>query len=144
MREQVISVWKNGGMDALRTPRLVALRHQHQFPRLDSCKMWTVIFQTEGHVLPKRHNVKKYSEHEIQRQDLANLVILRLVHPKALIDEVRAYVHNRNPAIRSYSPSQICRAEERLGLWLKVTSTTSNEAYRLANLHKRNDYWGEA
>ena len=66
-----------------------------------------------------------------------------MVRPKAYIDEVRAYINNRNPAQRPYSPSQDVQAEQPLGLWLKVGSTTSNEAYRPANLQKRRAYWEE-
>ena len=74
-------------------------------------------------------------------QDLINLTIFRLIRPKAYIDEVRAYVHNRNPANPPYSRSQIHRAETRLGIWLKVGSTTSDMAYTPINLEKRRQYW---
>ena len=53
-------------------------------------------------------------------------------------------MHNRNPVNRPYSCSQICRAEDRLGISTKVASTISGEAYRPLNLYKRDVYWREA
>ena len=61
-----------------------------------------------------------FSEREINGVDLFNLTLFRLIRPKAYISEVIAYIHNMNPAIDPYSPSQVSRAEDRLGLWLKV------------------------
>ena len=46
--------------------------------------------------------------------------------------------------MRPYSRSQIVHAEQRLGLWLKVASSTSNEAYRPVNLARRTNYWRES
>ena len=144
----VLSIWQNngwdhGGIEALETPENNQLRAQHKFPHIDTCKRWIVIFKQEGHVLPKRHTGNNHSEREVQGIDLVNLALFRLICPKAYIDEVRAYVHNRNPANRPYSPSQIHRAEERIGIWTKVASSTSNEAYRPVNLNKRSDYWSK-
>jgi len=49
-----------------------------------------------------------------------------------------------NRAIDPYSPSQVSRAEDRLGLWLKVGSTTtSNQAHRPINKLKRQMYWND-
>jgi hypothetical protein len=49
-----------------------------------------------------------------------------------------------NPDDQPYSDSQISRAEQRSGLWLKVGSTTSDQAYHPINLLKRRNYWREA
>jgi hypothetical protein len=81
------------------------------------------------------------SEREVNGIDLINLALFRLVLPKAYIDEVQAYVHNCNPVNPPYSRSQIHRAEACLGLWQKVASSTSSEAYRPENIYKRNRYW---
>jgi hypothetical protein len=75
---------------------------------------------------------------------LFNLTLFRLIWPKAYICEVKAYINNMNPDNQTYSDSQISRAEQRLGLWLKVGSTTSDQAYRSINLLKRWNYWREA
>jgi hypothetical protein len=62
----------------------------------------------------------------------------------AYIDEVRAYVHNQNPANAPYSQSQVIRAEQRLGLICKAASTTSDCAYFQLNLFRRQQYWHTA
>jgi hypothetical protein len=64
----------------------------------------------------KRATGNRHSTREVNGVDLVNLALFRLVRPKAYIDEVRAYVHNRNPVNLPYSQSQIVRAEHRLGL----------------------------
>jgi hypothetical protein len=48
-----------------------------------------------------------------------------------------------NPANIPYSNSQIVRAEKRLGLWQKVGSTTSDQAYLPINFLKRRMHWHE-
>jgi hypothetical protein len=64
--------------------------------------------------------------------------------PKAYLDEVRAYVHNRNPATPPYSRSQIVRAEHRLGLTRKAASSTSDRAHLPLNMHIRYLYQNAA
>jgi hypothetical protein len=51
------------------------------------------------------------STREVHGQDLVNLAMYWMVRPKAYIDEVRAYIHHRNPANPLYSQSQIYCAE---------------------------------
>ena len=134
-------MWQAGGIAALDTPVLNNLRQQRKYPAMETCRRWIAVHNAEGHVLPKRHTCNQHSEREVNDVDLVILAIFRLVHPKAYLDEVRAYVHNHNPAKAPYSKSQIHRAEERLGLGWKVGSTTSSEAYRPINLYKRDVYW---
>jgi hypothetical protein len=67
-----------------------------------------------------------------------------MVHPKAYIDEVRAYVHNCNPTNPPFSQSQIYCAELQLGLFWKVAFTTSNLAYSPVNLFKHHENWSQA
>ena len=74
----------------LSTPDYNALRAQHKFPHMDTCKRWIRLFQDAGHVLPKRASGNRFSEREVHGIDLVNLAIFRLVRPKAYINEVRA------------------------------------------------------
>ena len=83
----------------------------------------------------KRATGNRHSTREVNGVDLVNLALFRLVRPKAYIDEVRAYVHNRNPVNLPYSQSQIVRAEHRLGLTRKVASSTSDRAHLPLNMH---------
>jgi hypothetical protein len=85
-----------------------------------------------------------FATHEIHGQDLVNLVLYWMVHPKVYIDEVCTYVHNCNPANPPYSQTQIYRAGLQLGLFWKAASSTSDLAYSPANLFKRYKYWNQA
>ena len=140
-REQVIAIFQSGGMKALKAPHLQPLRYQKKFPSLKTCRRYVKQFQQEGNVLPKRPTGNDYSKREIHGQDLINLALYRVIRPKAYIDELCAYIHNQNPTNPPYSRSQIHRAEERLGLSLKVASSTSELAYTPINLRKRDNYW---
>ena len=139
MREQVLAMWLNG--DDMNAAWLAPLRHQHKFPCLNTCKRWWEQYNLEGNVLPKRPTGNSISEREVHGQDLVNLALFRLVRPKAYINEVRAYINNRNPGNAPYSQSQIVRAEFRLGLFRKTGSTTSDCAYLPLNLYKQDRYW---
>ena len=144
-REQVLQIWQNnggdnGGLDALDTPHYNQLQFQGKFPALITIERWVDTFKNEGHVLPKRATGNAFATREIQGEDLVQLAIYRLVRPKAYLDEVIAYLHNRDTTKDPYSQSQVNRAEKRLGLWLKVGSTTSDLAYKPANLEKRHRY----
>ena len=135
-----MSLWQNG-VDVMNSPWIVELRNQKQFPCWKTCRRWIQLFNNEGTTLCKRATGNRISEREVNGQDLVNLAVYRMVRPKAYIDEVRAYVHNMNPANPLYSRSQIGRAEIRLGLHCKVGSTTSDCAYFAINLYKRERYW---
>lgn len=144
----VLQIWLDAGGDnaafkALNTQEHKDLRAARVFPHLDTCRRWIKIYQSEGHVLPKRATGNKFTQREIHGDDLVNLAFFRTIRPKAYNVEVRAYLSNRNPDIRPYSHSQVARAEKRLGLWLKAASSTSDAAYRPINLSKRRQYWGE-
>lgn len=146
-RQMAISLWENaggdnGGFAAFRTPQIMQLRLDGDFPHETSTvRRWIKTHQNYGHVLPKRATGNLFLVREVDGIDLVNLTLFRLIRPKANIDEVRAYIHNRNPDVEPYSPSQICRAEQRLGITRKVGSTTSIDAYTPINLFKRDNYW---
>jgi hypothetical protein len=135
----VISIWQNGG--DLRSPVLEQLQQQRKFPHIVTCKRWIRQFVHKGHTRCKRPTGNRISQQEVHGKNLVNLALYRMVCPKAYIDEVRAYVHNQNPANPPYSQSQVIRAEQRLGLIRKATSTTSDCAYFQLKLFKRQQYW---
>jgi hypothetical protein len=139
MRETVRALWLDGGNAALRTPALDQLWMQNpsQFLHFTTCMSWIQIHLAAGHVRPKRPTGNIFSQREVNGVDLFNLTLFRLIRPKAYICEVKASVSNMNPDNQPYSDSQISPAEQRLGLWLKVGSTTSDQAYRPINLLKR-------
>jgi hypothetical protein len=146
MREMARALWLDGGNAALRTPTLDQLWMQNppQFPHFPTSMSWIQIHLAAGMVRPKRHTGNIFSQREINGVDLFNLTLFHLIRPKVCICKVKAYVNNMNPDNQPYSDSQTSRAEQRLGLWLKVCSTTFDQAYCPINLLKRRNYWREA
>jgi len=101
MRDQVISMWMN--REDLNAIWIELLRHRKKFPCLQTCRRWIRQYQGEGNSRRRRPTGNHFSKHEVHGQDLVNLAVYRTVQPKAYIDKVRAYVHNRNPANMPYS-----------------------------------------
>ena len=99
---------------------------------LDDHSMWTVRrwirqYNLAGTALSKRAPGNRHSTREVHGADLVNFALFwLLVHPKAYIDEVRAFMHNQNPVNLPYSQLQSVRAEHRPGLTRKVASSTSD------------------
>ena len=80
----------------------------------------------------------------LKGHDLVLLAMYRIVYPKAISAEVNAFlycVNFGNPFFSFYSPSQISRTEESIGILRKRGSTTSNQAYYPINLRKQWHYW---
>jgi transposase len=124
------------------TPEITQLRQSKDYPHESTCRKWIKQYEALGHVLPKRPTGNFHSKREVQGEMLVQLALFRCIRPKATIDEVRAYLHNRRPNVAPYSPSQINRAEKLLGLSRKAASTTADSAYLPINLQKRDIYWG--
>lgn len=130
------------GMHALQEVVFEDLRQQKKFPSMSSCRRYIHQYHGEGNTLAMRHTGNKFSVREIQGDDLFHLALYRIAFPKALGVEVRAFIFNRNPDLEyAHSPSQLYRAEMRIGLTMKMGSSTSKEAYKPINLLKREDYW---
>jgi hypothetical protein len=126
-------------------PWIEQLQFQRKFPCYQTCRRWISQYIDDGNTCRKRPATgNQFSEREVHGQDLFNLALYWTVQPKVYIDEVRAYVHNRNPNNPPYSRLQIGRAELRLGLFQKKASTTSDCAYLPINLHKQRQYWNAA
>jgi hypothetical protein len=128
------------GLD-LDTPDLNALRAEWKFPALVTCNRWIDIFYETGDICPKRATGNAYSQREILGDVLEKLALYRSVFVKATAAECRAYLYNLDPTVDPYSHSQLCRAEDLLGLKRKAASTTADLAYTTSNLQKRNFYW---
>ncbi len=133
IRNMVISMHLNGVnfWDA----NLACMHANFKFPLMNTVKQWIFQYNFEGTTLPKLATGNRHSTQEINGVDLVNLALFWLVHPKAYLDEVRVYVHNRNPATLPYSQLQIVRAEHRLGLTRKAVSSTSDTAHLPLNMH---------
>lgn len=145
VRELVLQMILNGGIDAVKTRRIRQLMFHKKFPSLTTCRRWPRQHLTLGHIHPKRRTCNRHANREINGEALVQLVAFyRAVRPHARLYEVKAYLSNRFPLTPVYSDSQIHCAETRLGLLRKVSSRTSQDAYRPINLGKRRLYWERA
>lgn len=141
VRELVLQMILDGGINAVKTPQIRHLMEQKKFPSLVTCRRWLRQYLTLGHIRPKRKTANRVATREITGEALVQLAFYRAIRPHARLYEVKAYLSNRFPNIPPYSDSQICRAELRLGLSRKVSSRTSQDAYKPINLAKRKFYW---
>jgi hypothetical protein len=139
MREHVIQRHINNL--PVTTPAINLLREEKKYPCISTCKSWVKQYNEIGHIRPKRPTGNHYAMREVKGELLVQLALFRSIHPKATIDECRAYLHNRDPNVEPFSPSQIHRAEELLDLHRKAASTTAEQAYLPVNLTKRRWYW---
>jgi hypothetical protein len=106
-----------------------------KFSCMGTCQNYIHQRLNEGNILTKLHIGNKFAQQEIHGDDLFNLALYQIAFPKAIGVEVLAFIYNCNPNLeKQHSPSQLCRVEKRLGLTMKVGSTTSKEAYKPINL----------
>ena len=124
---------------------VVNQREDSTCPSDRTLRRWRKEWADWGHIrrFRKTGNVRA----DILRgNDLVLLAIYRTVFPKAKTAEINAFIGRMNfgnPAQRFYSIEQIQRAEDRLGLSMKVGSTTAYQAFLPINVAKRRDYWNE-
>lgn len=79
--------------------------------------------------------------HVLRHDDLIMLAIWRVLYPRATHAETNAFLWEANGRTRLYDPSQLSRAEQRLGLSMKRGSVTARQAMLPENLQKRWNYW---
>ena len=125
----------------LEAPNLEELRWEWKFTALITCRRWIDIYYETGDICPKRATGNKHSTREILGEVLEKLALYRVVFPKAILAECRAYLFHLDPSVDPYSNSQLHRAEELLGLRRKASSTTADMAFTPQNLAKRRRYW---
>ena len=140
MREMVITRYINGLPDI--SNEIIQLRHQHKWPSISTCQRWIRQYNTIHNVRPKRRSGNKRAQREIRGRTLRHLALYRTIRPKATIAEVQAVLHTLEPNAMIYSPSQVFRGEDSLGLSRVAGSTTTDNAYLVPiNIQKRHMYW---
>lgn len=101
-------------------------------------------FLTRGHFCACKRNGGK-ARSVLAGNELIHVAVCRGVFPTATCAEVQAHlwnVHGRFlPRPRVHGPSQITRAEQRIGLSRKRTSTTARQAFLPRNTLRRRNYW---
>jgi len=126
-------------------PIFTQLRDQHKFPSEQTIDRWEARLETFGHI--RRFERQGNNPATVLRgMDNYMLALWRSIWPKATIAEVNALlfksqVERGEEYPRFFDPSQICRAEDRLGLGRKRGSTTAYQAMLPRNLMKRWMYW---
>jgi hypothetical protein len=97
----VISMHLNG--DKFGDANLVRMHANYKFSSMRTVRRWIRWYNCEGTALPKHATGNRHSTWEVNGVDLINLTLFWLVRPKAYLDEVHTYVHNRNPATPPFS-----------------------------------------
>ena len=137
MRNLVMWTEENHGAD---DDVLLHARNEYLWPCERTISRWVERQQQEGHYRRYRRTGNKRATVLCGRA-LFHLAYYRILFPKANQYEANAFVYNVTG--RLYSPSQITRAEDMLGLSRKCASTTAYQASLPRNLQIRWNYWNE-
>ena len=132
------------GMGLENYPLFHVLRQLHLYPSRRTTARWRARLQERG-------NYRRFVRQGNHRAsvlvgiDALNLVVYRSIFPKATAAELNAFLFRAQLARgenypRFFSPSQITRAEDRLGLSRKRGSTTAYQALLPINLIRQWNY----
>ena len=127
-----------------RHPAIIELRQNRQHPSDRTIRRYVQRIEEYGHLQHFRHTGNKRAE-VLRGQDLLLLVIYNRKFPTADGHAKQAFLWNawgrfQNPP-RFYCLSQISRAEQRVGLSRKKTSTTAFQAFRPHVIQRRIAFW---
>ena len=122
------------------------MQEQGLYPSRRTVDEWTARYLRFGHFRAFRRTGNHRACREVRGQDLHRLALFRTILPKATIAEVNAFLfrlkmEDANFDFRFYSPSQICRAKNRLVITTKRGSTTANQALEPINIQRRENFW---
>ena len=129
MRALVMAVRQAG---ASADPLIDQLRAQHVLSSRRTESRWVNLVVNNGHYRKCCHTGNNRAR-LLRGHDLILLALYRLAYPKANAAEINAFFY----MFWFYSPSQISKAEEQLGLTKKRESTTAFQAYLPINKFKR-------
>jgi hypothetical protein len=123
-------------------PNITALREQKLYPQKRTENRWKLKLEQTGNLracIPQGN--KRASV--LEGHSAVMLALYRVMYPKATAAEVNAYLFYTAPPgqRRLYSPSQITRAEAKMGLSRKAGSTTAMQAKLPRNIMKRWQFW---
>lgn len=121
-----------------------ALVRGAEYPARRTVLKWARRMRQHGHTrsYTKQGNLRAAV---IRGETLLRLAAFKHAYPRSSINETNAFLWNSSmepPGQRRlYSASQISNAEDRLGLSLKVSSTTARQAMLPINIQKRHNFW---
>ena len=125
----------------LKSEEVREMQAAHVFPVYSTIDRWVERQNSLGHFRPYRRTGNRRASREIIGQSLIDLTIYRVIHCKARLYEIRAFLFMREPTVEPYSNSQVCRAEKKIELTRKRASTTAHQAYLPRNLMLRKMYF---
>ena len=119
-------------------PSINHLRDQSLWPSTRSNRRWSQQLIQTGTLRRKKTTGNNHAT-VLRGEDLLHLAMYRAAYPKATAAEIIAFLHNTTG--RFYHPSQISKAEDRLGLSRKKGSTTARQALIPLNILRRSIFW---
>ena len=123
----------NSGMQAF-------LRQQRLLCHRTSIYRWRRRREMLGHIRRYRRTGNKRAS-VLCGLSLVSLAIFRALWPRGNAHEANIWLHHAGGRARFYHPSQISRAEDRLGLSRKRSSSTARQAMLPLNLQIRHNFW---
>ena len=116
------------------------LREQKLWPSHRTTRRWDKRLQTLGNLMnyPRTGNKRATVLRGVETFKLAWLMA---VFPRINAAEINVFLYNSNGQIRFYSPSQIYRTQDRIGLSKKRSSTTVMQATLPINIQRRWSFW---
>lgn len=139
-RTFAVSVHNNGQHD---DAAFTQARFAKLFPSKQTVQRYLALIQQFGHCRPCRRTGNKRAE-VLRDHNIVFIALYRVAFPKASAAQINAFLYRVNYGdvnFRFYTPSQISKAECRIGLTTKCGSTTAYQAYLPINVLKRWMYW---
>lgn len=122
----------------------IAVARGAEWPGTKTVTRWARRMRNHGHVraFVKQGNARATV---LRGEAVFCLAMWKRMFPRSNLHETNAFLWNSSPdppgQRRLYSPSQISEAEDRLGLSMKVSSTTARQALLPINIQKRWNFW---
>lgn len=116
------------------------LQTTHLYPSVRTIQRYRRRMQSLGH-LRRFHRTGNNRATVLRGHASYLLMLYRVAFPKAQLSQVNAFLFNALGRQRFFHPSQISKAEQRLGLSRKRGSTTAKQAMLPRNIAIRYTYW---
>jgi hypothetical protein len=141
LRSFVMHLYHNNQL--VNNPAVQQAQAMYQFPCNRTIRRYIQLEQELGHVRPCRRTGNRRAS-VLRDHNIVFLALYRVVFPKCSAAQINAFLYRVNfgdVTFRFYTPSQITKAEIRIGLTRKRGSTTAFQAYLPINRRKRWLYW---
>lgn len=115
-------------------------RFEGKFPCKRTVQNWKQRRAVYGHYRRFRRTGNKFATVLVTEQ-LIHLALWRVLWPRGTAHEANIFLHHAGGRQRFYQPSQIYRAEDRIGLSRKRGSVTARQALLPINVQIRWNYW---